>query len=181
MAVSMWTPDKLRSLALPQLKILRDNASKRGVTDIVELCDAEIAARPAVARTTGLRSAATKEEGDIVIEYHFVCRGDKGVTVNNNGTFWSGSWGVSEEVVKTSMKYGARFALHESKGAPSYRQGKIVEYTKVEAMKNNKPEARIDFLVESETTPLDWAGAGVGEKGYKRAKRSDLTAAATSE
>jgi hypothetical protein len=40
------------------------------------------------------RKAANK--GRYVTGFHFVCDADKGVTLNPDGTFWSGIWVVAE-------------------------------------------------------------------------------------
>jgi hypothetical protein len=166
-----WTAEKLSALDSAHLKTVRDNALRLGADELVVMCDSEINSRKKAAPRT-LKTAIRAEAGDIVTEYHFVCRNDRGVTFNSDGTFWSTSWVAAEEVVKTSIQFGARLALHNSKLEPSYRQGVIKEYRRVDDFAEGKVESRIDFLVLSEPQELKWAGTGTGEKGYKRVRSS---------
>ena len=170
-----WTIEKLSALELAKLKVVRENAERNGVADLVAMCDSAIGLRkpPASLRT---RKAIDSEIGDLVTEYHFVCRNDRGVKFNSDGTFWSTSWVVAEEVLQKSLKYGAKLALHNSKAEPSYRQGTIKDYQRIDDFTDGEVEARIDFLVVPDDTPLDWAGSGAGEKGYKRVKSSGMRA-----
>ena len=92
--------------------------------------------------------------------------------VNNDGTFWSGSWVVSKQNVENSLKYGAYLALHDSKAELSYRQGKIIGYRKTSRSMVSKNEDGIEFKVLAEEVPYEWVGAGAGEKGYKWSKLS---------
>ncbi|WP_315723166.1 MULTISPECIES: hypothetical protein [unclassified Bradyrhizobium] len=169
--INPWNAEKLSALDLARVKIIRDNAQRKGAIELVAMCDAQIAERQPV-RPPRARNAAEAETGDLVIEYHFVCRNDRGVTFNPDGTFWSTSWVVGEDVLRKSLRYGPKLALHTSKTEPSYRQGKITDYRRVDDFADGKVESRIDFLVVPDNTPLDWAGAGTGEKGYKRVKSS---------
>jgi hypothetical protein len=166
-----WTAEKLSALDLTKLKVIRENAERKGAVDLVVMCDAQIAARRPAA-TSRQQNPARSEAGDVVTEYHFVCRDDRGVTFNPDGTFWSTSWVVSEEVIKKSLRYGAKLALHNSKAEQSYRQGTIKEYRRIDDFADGEVESRIDFLVTSDDAPLDWAGSGAGEKGYKRINSS---------
>lgn len=170
-----WTIEKLSALELAKLKVVRENADRSGASELVAMCDSAIGLRkpPTSTRT---RKAADSEIGDLVTEYHFVCRNDRGVKFNSDGTFWSTSWVVAEEVLQKSLKYGAKFALHNSKAESSYRQGTIKDYQRIDDFDEGQVEARIDFLVVPDDTPLDWAGAGAGEKGYKRVKSSGIRA-----
>ncbi|WP_431016072.1 hypothetical protein [Bradyrhizobium pachyrhizi] len=164
-----WTAEKLAALDLAKLKVIRENAERKHAVDLVAMCDAEIAARRP-ASTPRANNPMRRESGDVVTEYHFVCRSDRGVTFNPDGTFWSTSWVVAEDVIKKSLRYGAKLALHNSKSEQSYRQGTIKEYRRIGGFADGEVETRIDFLVASDDTPLDWAGSGTGEKGYKRIK-----------
>ena len=166
-----WTAEKLAALDLAKLRVLRENAERNGAVDLIGMCDADLRSRkpPAVSRS---KKTIDAETGDLVTEYHFVCRDDRGVTFNPDGTFWSTSWVVSEEVLKKSLEYGAKLALHNSKAEPSYRQGMIKDYRRIDDFTDGEVESRIDFLVVSGDAPLDWAGSGTGEKGYKRVKSS---------
>jgi hypothetical protein len=172
-AAHNWTAEKLSALDSIRLKTVKDNAARHGADALIVMCDAELDSRKS---NTIKRSPKTVrgEAGDgyIVTEYHFVCRNDRGVTFNSDGTFWSTSWVAAEDVVKKSIQFGARLALHNSKAESSYRQGIIKGYRKVDDFADGKVESRIDFLVISESQTLEWAGLATGEKGYKRAKSS---------
>jgi hypothetical protein len=172
MAGHNWTPEKLSNLDLSKLKNVQENAVKNAVPDLMDMCASEIASRKKVTPSRQSSPPAKAESGDIVTEYHFVCRNDRGVAFNPDGTFWSTSWIVAEDVIKKSLRFGARFALHNSKQELSYRQGLIKGYRRIDGFADGKVESRIDFLVLSESQPLEWVGSGAGEKGYKRAKSS---------
>ncbi|MGA8155231.1 MAG: hypothetical protein WB822_03260 [Rhodoplanes sp.] len=180
MADHIWTNEKLAALDLKSLKTVRINAERKGVADLIAMCDQVLASR-ARKPSRERASSSTPEVGEIVLEYHFVCRNDRGITFNPDGTFWSTSWVVSEELLKTSMRYGARLALHNSKIEPSYRQGIIKDYRRIGGFEDGKIESRIDFLVSPDDKCLPWAGTGTGEKGYKRARISDASRVAALE
>lgn len=175
-----WTAEKLRTLSLPDLKSLRDNAIKKDAQEIVALCAAELGNRnePVGRKQTSSRSKPAKKavaaspvpsSTYFVSEYHFVCRGDKGVRELPDGNFTTAAWAVSETVVAESLKHGAILALHEAKEEPSYRQGKIVSFERVNTYDGDQ-ELRIGFLVESTPDALEWFGDGAGERGYRWAK-----------
>jgi hypothetical protein len=165
-----WTAEKLSALELARLKVLRENAMRNGAVDLVAMCDSAIDLRKPAASARS-RKATDKETGDLVTEFHFICQNDRGVKVNSDGTFWSTSWVVAEEVLQKSMKYGAKLALHSSKAEPSYRQGTIRDYQRIDDFAEGDVKFRIDFLVVSDETPLAWAGSDAGEK---RAKSSGM-------
>ena len=174
-----WTAEKLSVLDGVKLKVVRENAERKGATDLVAMCDAEIVARKPTAPSRG-KKFVPSETGDVVTEFHFVCRSDRGVTLNADGTFWSTSWVVAEDVLQKSLKYGAKLALHNSKVEHSYRQGTIKDYRRIEDFADGEVESRIDFLVAvDDTPPLEWAGSGAGEKGYKRVRSSGLAGGLT--
>jgi hypothetical protein len=171
MGTPIWTAEKIAELDSARLKTLRENASQKGAVELVALCDQEIDSRGLKGRSD--RTSAGKPEiGDIVTEFHFVCRADRGVILNQDGTFWSTSWVAAEDVVKKSIRFGAKLALHNSKAEPSYRQGIIKAYRRIGDFAEGEVESRIDFLFFSDSQPLQWAGLRAGEKGYKRAKAS---------
>jgi hypothetical protein len=169
MKAPVWTPEKLKALTRNQLEQLRDNAKRLSNSELAANCDAQLATRAEpkrAARTPSRRASET----DVVVGYHFVCQADRVVQVKEDGTFWSGSWVVSEQNVQTSLRYGAYLALHASKTEPSYRQGKIVDFRKTSRSMVARNEDGIEFKVQSEATPYHWVGAGAGEKGYKWSK-----------
>jgi hypothetical protein len=167
MKMPIWTREKLQGLSLPQLQQLRANALRLSQEQVVADCDQELAGRVKPTRVVTKRSPKTSET-DVVVGYHFVCQADHGVQFNQDGTFSSGSWAVSERNVQNSIKYGAYLALHTAKSEPSYRQGRVVGYQKTtRSMVDSKIEEGIEFRVQPEDTPYAWVGGGSGEKGYK--------------
>jgi hypothetical protein len=174
-----WTPEKLAAKAKKEVEVIRENALKKGVDDLVKLCDLDLAARRPV-RNPRVASAGTAHSNNEFVEgYHFVCQRDRGVTDQGNGRFWTGSWVVAEDNVQKSLKYSSYLALHESKSDLSYRQGRVLDYRRsardMLADKNDgeaKVEEGIEFLVQESPTPYAWQGGGSGEKGYKWSKTS---------
>ena len=161
-----WTAEKLASLDLPKLKSLRDNAIAKYAKDLAALCEQEIEARRP--KKGGSQSVVRRHGSNgVVVEYHFVCRDDRGVTTNPDASFWSASWVVSEQTLIRSIKHGTMFCLHNSKDELSYRQGKVVEYRRIEDFEDGEVESRIDFLVVPSGPALEWFGDGTGEKGYR--------------
>ena len=122
--------------------------------------------RKAEANTRFIRKGVSKLK-KTVLEYHFVCNNGEGVTDNSDGTFFSRSWVVSEKILKQSITLGACLYLHNSKREPSYRQGKILGYKKVQALGDGKVRDRIQFHVQSVDPPGVWFGEATGEKGYR--------------
>jgi hypothetical protein len=175
-----WTVEKLSALELARLKVVRENASRNGVADLVAMCDSAIELRKPAASARS-RKATDREIGDLVTEYHFICQNDRGVKFNSDGTFWSTSWVVAEEVLQKSMRYGAKLALHSSKAESSYRQGTIRDYQRIDDFAEGAVEFRIDFLVAPDDTPLVWAGSGAGEKRAKSSGMRAIGAAIESE
>ena len=170
MRVPLWTPEKLAGLDNLQLKQLRANAAARPDPELVRLCDEQIASRrPPTVRAR--QNSARAGEG-FVGGYHFVCQNDRGVTLNPDGTFWSGSWVVAEAHAEKSLAAGAYLALHSSRTEPSYRQGQIIGFRKSPRSMISKHNEGIEFHVRSEAHPYAWTGDGTGEKGYKWLSRS---------
>ena len=123
--IHSFTPEPLKTLDLSKLKIIRENAERKSASDLIRMCDEELALRsPKNARKE--RASSTHAGGDVVTGYHFVCSKGRGVDEDTNGHFRSGSWVVAEANVVESLKYGAYLALHENKNEPSYRQGQII-------------------------------------------------------
>jgi hypothetical protein len=114
MKTPIWTSNKLKALTRSQLEQLRDNAKRLSNSELVANCEAELATRAEPRRAARALSSRTSDT-DVVVGYHFVCQTDRGVEVNEDGTFWSGSWVVSEQNVQNSLRYGAYLALHNSK------------------------------------------------------------------
>ncbi|MEA5470684.1 hypothetical protein [Spirulina sp. 06S082] len=92
-----------------------------------------------------------------VIGIHLVCRGGENVKDIGDGRFKSGYWKISEEVARNA-EY---LALHENKNTPSYIQGAIEGYGRIDDGSD-----RIFFYVRKTSEPKSWVGGGTGEKGY---------------
>lgn len=163
MAPHRFTVDQLQSWDTAKLRVLRENATRKGAEEVVALCDAELATR--APRKPSIDHSAGRQNG-VVIGYHFVCSRDRGVIAAGPGRFWSGSWVVAEANVQQSLRFGAYLALHEAKAEPFYRQGKIVEYRTADREMIDKSNRGIEFLVEETAGSFSWVGGGSGEKGY---------------
>ena len=110
--------------------------------------------------------------GQYVSEFHFVCPREDGVTRNQDGTIWTGTWVVAEEQAANALKYGSIVALHTSKAEPSYLQGTIRAWRKGPRQPSYSGEQLtqitegILFLFQPSGSPLQWKGDATGEKGY---------------
>ena len=59
-------------------------------------------------------------------------------------------------------------ALHESRAAPSYRQGVVVGIVRVdEEILEGRRQRRVTLRARGTSQPLRWSGKGSGEKGYR--------------
>ena len=168
-----WTTEEIAKLTHEAVKSLRENAAKRGKQDIVARCDADLVRRnPPRARPVRPGASAETRAGHYVSEFHFVCPGELGVTRNQDGTIWSGTWVVAVANAKDGEKYGSLVALHATRTDPSYLQGTIKAWLKKprERKYAEGQEVRtkfgIDFLFEPSSNPLPWQGDATGEKGY---------------
>ena len=166
MTVHNYTSEKLKALNSKELSQLRQNALTRTVMELVFLCDAEILERTSKNPAQAISKESQKLEG-FVTEYHFVCHSNEGVKCNSDGTFFSRSWAVSEQILKRSIKHGTRLYLHSARAEPSYRQGKVVAYKNVQALGAGKVRDRIEFCIESDDQTGEWFGNATGERGYR--------------
>ena len=96
----VWTAEKIAGLGVDQVKDLRGNAAKRGAQGIVDLCDAELVRRRARRRTKRSNSSKQIHNGETVHGFHFVCPTEKGITRNQDGTIWTGTWVVDKNHAK---------------------------------------------------------------------------------
>lgn len=174
-----WTNEKLAKLSSSQLSSLRENVTRMGRVDIVTLCNDELARRRG-RRTKGeTRPVSEKKANRYVCEFHFVCSAELGVTRNQDGTIWTGTWVVAGEHAERASQYGAIVALHESKAKDSYLQGSIKGWRKSPREARYSGDSRtqidegIDFLFQPSEGALPWKGEGAGEKGYLWAVPSD--------
>lgn len=174
-----WTPEKLATKSKKEIEVIRENAVKKGVSDLVDMCDLDLDKRKPAAKPRSLASNSARSSDEFVEGYHFVCKNARGVTEDIAGKFRTGSWVVAESNVQKSLKYGAYIALHESRPDTSYRQGKLLGYRRSirdmladENGGETKIEEGIEFLVEETMQPYSWVGDATGEKGYKWSKIS---------
>jgi hypothetical protein len=174
------TPEKLAAMDRKAVELVRERAVRHSATDLIAMCEADLSSRPMPAERQRQRTRAPRDQkahspSAVVTGYHFVCARDRGVTLVDQGRFWSGSWVVAEANVRASLKYESYLALHESKSDRSYRQGKLLDYRRSardmlpneSAGTETKTEEGIEFFVQETSEPYDWIGAGAGEKGYR--------------
>jgi hypothetical protein len=159
-----WDEQSVAALTSEELRNLRDNAMRKGASTVTALCDAELAKRPTKAAP---KQREVGNSGRYVTGFHFVCDADKGVTMNPDGTFWSGVWVVDEIHAANAPNVGAYLALHKTRAEPSYRQGLVRGWRKTTRNIAAKTEDGIEFHIEPTDQPYDWVGAGAGEKGYR--------------
>jgi hypothetical protein len=182
-----YTPERLALDSRENVETVRKNAIRLGAIDLVEMCDRDLESRKPAKREKTADQHPKRSNTDVVVGYHFVCERDRGVTQVGDGSFWSGSWVVSEDNVKASLRYGAYLALHESRSDLSCRQGQILNYRRsprdMLANKKSDPEAKIEegieFLVRETNEPFVWVGAATGEKGYRWAKIASVSSSPT--
>jgi hypothetical protein len=161
----LWTPEKLAALDSVRLAQLRANALARSHPEVAQLCEDEVARRRASKPVRGRKQPSAAQQGT-VRGYHFVCQNDRGVALNSDGTFWSGSWVVAEAHAEKSLSAGAYLALHSSRTEPSYGQGQIIGFRTAPRSMIAKHNEGIEFHVRPESSPYAWTGDGTGEKGY---------------
>jgi hypothetical protein len=167
-----WTAEKIAEKSIEEVKSLRDNAARLGSQAIFDLCEAELARRKPTRIKRAPKNLDESREGYYVSEFHFVCVNEQGVTRNQDGSIWTGTWVVAAAHGEAALKHGALVALHSTKAESSYLQGTIIgwkrmpreiKYTEDQYVKT---ELGIDFLFTPSTVPLEWKGVGSGEKGY---------------
>jgi hypothetical protein len=161
------TPDSIKKYTLDQVKTLRENALKLNASDIVGLCESEIARRRP-AKKVKAKMAGTIFRDRPVLGFHFVCPREKGVEKNQDGTIWSGTWVVKIDHARRAVQIGSYVALHVDKFNPSYLQGIVKDWRPND---RKSPESKIkrgiDFLLdELNDVPVAWHGDGAGERGY---------------
>jgi hypothetical protein len=166
----IWTKEKLTEKTTPEIKRVRENAVRQGANDVESLCNEVLASRIPPKRP----SQGSKQRTSIpVIGYHLVCRPEeKGVTRNNDGTVWSGTWVVAEKQAERSLKAGAYVALHASHAEPSYLHGIIKAYRRSKREdgyadgQEVKTPVGTDFLLEVTDQSVEWRGRGTVERSY---------------
>src|SRR5690348_6113802 len=106
--------EKIESYDSDKSKTLRENATRLGKQDVVDLCDQILLSRKPPKKPKSIKTSESTN-GHYVSEYHFVCPNELGVTRNADGTVWSGTWVVAQKTATASEKYGAVVALHPRK------------------------------------------------------------------
>lgn len=177
MKFKLWTQSEIANLQTKDVQSLLVNAKKHNQNETIELCNEEIARRGtkiSVSRSSsGKAPGVPRKAFDYVTEFHFVCEDELGVTRNENGTLWTGTWVVAEKHANEGVKYRSVVALHKAKALDSYLQGTILEWRKSPRQPKYSGESKtrieigIDFLITPVSTPLQWVGNGSGEKGYR--------------
>lgn len=169
-----WTIERIAALPTEGVKNLRENASRLGEISVLTLCDAELSRRAPNREKATRVTHVTREvrDGQVVVGFHFVCAQEKGVTRNSDGTVWTGTWVVDKIHAERAARIGAYVALHTAKSEPSYLQGVVKDWRKMEREQEYadgrpvKIEFGVDFLLEMTNEPYGWNGDGSGEKGY---------------
>ena len=166
-----WDAEKISKLSTDALTNLCANATRLGEASVVDLCQVEIAKRTPAKKSREVKTASRSSEP--VKGFHFVCDNERGVTRNQDGTFWSGTWVVSEKNAENALKSGAYVALHRSRAEPSYLQGTVTGWRKSPRERrygDQEAQTRfgIDFLLQPTVQAYEWVGDATGEKGYAR-------------
>ena len=176
MAAKEWTAERVLALPIEEIKILRQNAIRYRNDAVASLCDEAMGKHANSRKASRVKTVSTKSSDESVVGFHFVCPGERGVTLNNDGTVWTGTWVVDTKHAETGSKIGSYVALHRAKSEPSYLQGILKDWRKAprdseyaEGQKV-KIESGVDFLLELTPDPYAWGGDGTGEKGYVWAK-----------
>ena len=90
---------------------------------------------------------------------HLICKDDQHLERRPDGVFRTGVWLVSLEAATQAL----RVALHRSRAAPSFLQGRRLKSEA--ALVDGK--RRFTFVVQAEGEPEPWPpGGGSGEKAY---------------
>jgi hypothetical protein len=171
-----FTPEKLAELPSDKLRAVRENAVRYAASDLIQMCD-DVIGRRTPAKSSQTRRSVRRASDDVVVGYHFVCGGNRGVSEDGNGQFRSGSWVVAETNVQDSLQHGAYLALHEARNLPSYRQGQITGYRLTPRSMISKDNVGIEFVVQETGSAYDWVGDATGEKGYRWRPRSEALTA----
>ena len=169
----VWTPETLAAKSDVEIKTVRENAAKKEAHDVVALCDSELAKRATTRHPRNQKAKKTPRNDDTVVGYHFVCRPEeKGVSRNEDGTAWSGTWVVSSENAERSLRAGAYVALHLSHAQPSYLKGTIKAWRRskredeyAEGQEVKTPFGT-DFLLELAGDQVEWQDKGTVERSY---------------
>ena len=166
-----WTREQIARLPNDQIETLCENAARLGRQEIIVLCDEELSRRKPI-RAKDMVSVRDDRRDQYVSEFHFVCPSELGITRNQDGTIWTGTWVVAEEHAERAVRYGAFVSLHPSRAEPSYLQGRVKAWRKsprqrhYSGLQRTQVEEGIDFLFEPSNSPLPWKGDATGEKGY---------------
>jgi len=173
MKIPNLTPEQISKWSIEEVKRVRDRALKIGAQNIVDLCEHSIAERAAVKKPARPTDPGKRNRQNAT-ELHFVCKPkDKGVTFNNNGTAWSGTWVVARDQAEYITKINGVVCLHLARAEQSYLQGVALDWQPAEREKTYAEDGRevktkygVKFLLKLIDTPMTWKGNATGEKGY---------------
>jgi hypothetical protein len=174
-----WTAERIAEMSREDVKTLRQNAVRLGNDVVVALCDAALSeSSPARPRS---KTSGSTSKSETVRGFHSVCPQETGVTLNSDGTVWTGTWVVDPRHAERGSRIGAYVALHTTKSEPSYLQGTIKDWRRsprerqYSDVRPAKTRFGIDFLLELTSSPYEWQGDGSGEKGYAYVQPSNET------
>jgi hypothetical protein len=173
MKIPDWTQEQISKWPTDQVKTVRDRALLHGAQEIADHCGQILAERDAT-KKAAMTTQPGKRSQQNANELHFVCKPkDKGVTSNDDGTVWSGTWVVAKSQAEHVAKVKGMVCLHLARAEPSYLQGIVLDWRTAERGKTYAEDGRetktkhgVDFLLQLTSTPLSWKGDATGEKGY---------------
>ncbi len=173
MKIPSYTQEQISRWSIDQVKLVRDRALQQGVQELVDRCNQSLSERLA-AKKAPRPTQPPKRSRQNANELHFVCKPNgKGVTFNNDGTAWSGTWVVGRLQAEHVAKIRGMVCLHLGRAEPSYLQGIVLDWRPEERGKvyaedgrETKTKYGIDFLLKLTDAPLSWKGDATGEKGY---------------
>jgi hypothetical protein len=89
---------------------------------------------------------------------HIICHGKNGMTDNDDGTISSGLWDVREEHAAALAVSGGYVLFHESKAAPSYLGGRVVDYDVVYIDAAHPKRVVLKFKPDKHGVGSSWEG-----------------------
>jgi hypothetical protein len=114
MAPKEWTIERILVLPIEKIRILRENAIRYGNDVVASLCSEAIAKHADSGKAPRLKTVSAKGLNNVVVGFHFVCPSERGVTLNDDGTVWTGTWVVDTQHAETGSKIGSYVALHRA-------------------------------------------------------------------
>lgn len=154
-----WTFENVKQLDTQRVQNLRTNALNLGNEEVAHLCDEVLLERNVINRRPKRH----------IVELHYHCPNRLNLKEVEGGRFRSGNWVIAEQHCDPAIQHGAILALHTSRSAKSFFQGKVVAWETAPPEKgpNDLELHRAIFVVEPTSDPLEWVGDATGERGYK--------------